>query len=507
MVAPAMQARARIPEPIDGVLFGLLAAVLLLANLGNHSLWQDEAQTALIAQTVQDRGIPMGTDGRNHFGQEQGVEYGEDGIWRWHTWLSFYLVAASFAALGSGTFAARLPFALAGIAAVALTWWVSRALFRDRLAAGAAAGLLAVSVPFLLLQRQCRWYGLTAPLVLAGILAYTRIAGSRRAALALLAAATLLFHAHFLYAAMLLTSLLAHAALFERARLRATALVSAGVALLGLPWVVFFSATRVTPDYAARLADLGDTAWAVGRYAGLLVEHGLAGGAFAAIPLLLMLHRRLQGQPVLAVRRDTWSGLALIGIACAVHVLALALLGPGVAFRYLAPLLSLAAIAVGLWLADLLRAAPLLGVAALAVWLATSRLPDFAYELTHDYDDPVEGIVGHLRQHAAPDDVVAIVYEDLPVKFYTGMRVIGGLTGEDLAQAEGADWIVLRRHDVAPQIEAIRETLKRYLDLAPYRCVEIPYPDIPFANREDPKLHRFRTAEGVPGVIVCQRVG
>jgi 4-amino-4-deoxy-L-arabinose transferase-like glycosyltransferase len=506
MVAPAMASAVRV-ERAFLLLLAALAALLLLANLGNHSLWQDEAQTALIAQTVLDHGIPMGTDGRNQFGQEQGVEYGKDGIWKWHTWLSFYLVAASFAGLGAGTFAARLPFALAGIAAVALTWAVARALWRDRLAAGAAAGMLALSVPFLLLQRQCRWYGLTGPLVLAGILAYQRIAGSRLAALALLAAATLLFHTHFLYAATLLATLLAHAALVERDRLRRTAIVAGGVALLCLPWVVFFSTTRVGADYAGRLLDLGDTGWAIGRYTGMLVRYGLAGGGFLAIPPLLMLHRRLRGEPVLAVRRETWSALALIAIACAVHVVALALLNPGVAFRYLAPLLPLLAIAAGLWMADLLRAAPLLGAAALAVWIATSQLADFAYELTHDYDDPVEGIVAYLREHARPDDVVAVVYEDLPVKFYTGLRVIGGLTGEDLSQAEGADWIVLRRHDVAPQIDAIRETFKRYLDLAPYRCVEIPYPDIPFANREDPRLHHFRTVVGVPGVIVCQRVG
>ena len=505
-MAPAMSKGPRSLERLWMVLLAVTAGVLLLAGLGGHSLWQDEAQTALIAQTVLDHGIPMGTDGRNHFGQEQGVEYGEDGIWKWHTWLSFYLVAASFAALGTDAFAARLPFALAGVATVLLTFVVARELFRDRLVALASAGMLAVSVPFLLLQRQCRWYGLTAPLVLAGILAYQRIGASRRAGWWLLASTTLLFHAHFLYAAMLLATLLAHAAVCERERLRPTALVAAGVSLLCLPWVVWFSSIRVGADYAARLADLGDTGWAAGSYAGMLLEHGLAGGAFLAIPQLLMLHRRLRGERVVAVRRDTWSALALIGIACAVHVIALALLGPGVAFRYLAPLLPLVFLAVGLWMAGLLRAAPVLGVAVLTVWIATGRLADFAYELTHDYDDPIEGIVAHLRERAREDDVVAIVYGDLPVKFYTGLRVIGGLTGEGLSQARDADWIVLRRHDVAPQVEAIRETLKRYLDLAPYRCVEIPYPDIPFANREDPRLHRFRTAEGVPGVIVCERV-
>lgn len=74
----------------------LAACVLILTNLGNQSLWQDEAQTALISRTVQTHGIPMGYDGRNFFSQELGAEYDEHGRWRWHTWLPFYLLAAFF---------------------------------------------------------------------------------------------------------------------------------------------------------------------------------------------------------------------------------------------------------------------------------------------------------------------------------------------------------------------------------------------------------------------------
>ena len=75
-----------------------IAAPLFSIQLGNHYLWQDEAQTALISRTILDGGIPRGYDGRNHFSQELGIEYGENYVWRWHTWLPFYLVAGSFAA-------------------------------------------------------------------------------------------------------------------------------------------------------------------------------------------------------------------------------------------------------------------------------------------------------------------------------------------------------------------------------------------------------------------------
>jgi len=66
-----------------------LASPLFLLNLHNHFLWQDEAQTAVLAKTVMARGLPYGTDGRNLFSQELGAEYGDNYIWKQHTWPRF----------------------------------------------------------------------------------------------------------------------------------------------------------------------------------------------------------------------------------------------------------------------------------------------------------------------------------------------------------------------------------------------------------------------------------
>ena len=124
-----------------------VAAALVFPGLGGQHLWQDEAQTALIAGTVLDHGMPMGTDGTNYFSQELGKEYAADHVWRWHTWLSFYVVAASFAVLGETAIAARLPFAIFGVLCVALCFSTAQALWRDRTSAIAAGALCAASVP------------------------------------------------------------------------------------------------------------------------------------------------------------------------------------------------------------------------------------------------------------------------------------------------------------------------------------------------------------------------
>ncbi|MCP4713501.1 MAG: hypothetical protein GY868_00170 [Deltaproteobacteria bacterium] len=146
-----------------------------------------------------------------------------------------------------------------------------------------------------------------------------------------------------------------------------------------------------------------------------------------------------------------------------------------------------------------------LGVVCLGLLLYSSALPDYLFEITHDYDGPVEGIVTYLNAHAAPDDVVAITYGDLPVKFYTGMRVIGGLTGESLKEAVSADWVVLRRHVISQADLAVRQALLAMVPVKRYRVIPLSYPDIPFENRAEPAEHKYRTVTGMPQVLLLQK--
>ena len=117
-----------------------VASFLILWNLGNQYLWQDEAQTALVSQSVLTHGVPVGFDGRNSFSQEMGREYGANHIWKWHPWLPFYILAAFFALFGESTLVARLPFALCGIATIAATYALARCMWRDKRAAGDRRG-------------------------------------------------------------------------------------------------------------------------------------------------------------------------------------------------------------------------------------------------------------------------------------------------------------------------------------------------------------------------------
>jgi len=134
----------------------IIASILFLGNLGNRYLWQDEAETALIAKTILQDGIPQGYDGKNFFSQEGQSSYGKNYIWILDPWLPYYLVAGSFKMLGVNTFGARFPFALFGIASVLLTYFFVVLLTKDRKTAAMATVLLLMSVSFLLLCRQSR---------------------------------------------------------------------------------------------------------------------------------------------------------------------------------------------------------------------------------------------------------------------------------------------------------------------------------------------------------------
>jgi hypothetical protein len=135
-----------------------------------------------------------------------------------------------------------------------------------------------------------------------------------------------------------------------------------------------------------------------------------------------------------------------------------------------------------------------------------SNFCDYLYEITHDYDGPIEGIVKYLNEYGSKDDVVAITNGDMPLKFYTSMKVIGGLSGEDLSPAKQAKWVILRRHTVCEKDVRVRLYLEQNVPWENYEGIVIDYPDIPWENREDPAEHQFRTVVNEIRVVIFRRV-
>jgi hypothetical protein len=141
-----------------------------------------------------------------------------------------------------------------------------------------------------------------------------------------------------------------------------------------------------------------------------------------------------------------------------------------------------------------------------AAALASGSLGRHLDEISHDFDGPIEGIVRFLEANADPGDVVAISYGDMPLKFYTKLRIVGGLTGEDLAPAREADWIIIRRHNNTEEDTRVKRELRKIVEAGGYRAHKLAAPDTAFENRESPDVHRFRSAtDRVPPVLVFEK--
>jgi hypothetical protein len=133
------------------------SATLLFARLGHYALWDDEAITALHAEGVWRTGDTSAVVGHNIVGYRQGTPL--RGLReRYMPPLPSYLAALPVGLAGGGALAARVPFALCGLACVGLILrWVHQE--RVTLTTWALVGLAVLgNVSFFLYCRQCRYY-------------------------------------------------------------------------------------------------------------------------------------------------------------------------------------------------------------------------------------------------------------------------------------------------------------------------------------------------------------
>lgn len=485
----------------------VLASVLCLANLGNHYLWDDEAQTALIAKTVLTHGVPLGFDGKNHFSQEMMSEYGPNYVWRWHTWLPFYILAGFFRWLGESTFVARLPFALAGIATVSATYFLARELWQNNRAATCAAIVLALNVPFLLLVRQCRYYSMTALFGTVMVIGYIRLMRGLgwRAGCLFVIGGLMLFHTQFFYVATFLAGLVAHAAIWHRNRMLSLIVWSAGLGALCSPWILWLTGMQYQQVYGDQLFDVRQKILFAFFYVRTYVSNALP--PVALLGIVAAGTNCVRKKLVDSDRVDSiMCGLGCLSLVTLTTLAGLALTSPFPFYRYLSPLIPLTAVVIGGGAAAAAAIHRVLAIVVIGATLLHWPLVSFCYELTHDFDGPVEAIVQHLKREAGPSDTVLTTSENLSIMFYTRLKVYGGLTGEDLAPAAHADWIIKRKFPISYRHEStVYQFIDEHVDASRYEVVELDATDTPFENREEPGVHLFRTAPPGPRVTLWKR--
>jgi 4-amino-4-deoxy-L-arabinose transferase and related glycosyltransferases of PMT family len=153
----------------------ILAFFLIFKNLSDNYLWQDEAESAVLAKSILHFGYPKAFDGLNILNPNIYSGFGNGYAWKYHPWLHFYLISLSYGVLGESAFSSRLPFALLGFLAIVIIFFLAKRLFKKDSIALLSVLLATTSVPFLLHIRQCRYYSLQMFLVLVIVWTYLNV--------------------------------------------------------------------------------------------------------------------------------------------------------------------------------------------------------------------------------------------------------------------------------------------------------------------------------------------
>jgi 4-amino-4-deoxy-L-arabinose transferase-like glycosyltransferase len=510
------------------VLLLAVSAVGLFASLDDRYLWDDEAENALLARSVLVHGLPIARDGAHVISQICGRDADDNYLWSLFPWLPIYLTAGAFKVLGVSTFAARLPFALAGVLAVLSVYRLGMRLFAHRGIALLAATFLAASVPFLLHARQSRYYALA---IVAGawmVYAFVALVEDRRwALLGLIGASTLMFHSnHPIFVATFAALVVAFVVVdFDRRALGRVALAALAIVLVNAPWLVIYRAGWTA---AARPADA--VGLAVQVFTGYVkkIDHAV----FPALLLVLfLLWLLIEG------RRAVWASpgfrRAIFLVVFVVVYVALLSLRPGLWTRYVVNLFpALALLQAYVVCAVGARRPVLAGVAALLLvatdglhgwlsvgaaggggWPVRSPLLGYAMEVRSSFTGPMKAIARHLRESARPGDRVYITYGDLPLRFHTDLDVRGGLGCESPVVVPPPEWVIVRFFirtvdghpllvdDARRQLDYLRE-----LPWPLYRRVDLPVVDTVWENMPELSRHHFVTPAAGPLVTIHERV-
>ena len=535
---PGPRNRIRFFVPLLVVL--ALALVPLFRDLGGPPLWEDEGDTAAFAQRIVETGLPTAWDGRAFLDSDYGYRIaphllGHDFVMVGTPWLPFYVTAGSFALLGESNRAARLPFALASLATLALLYlWVARVTGCSRAAFAAALPLLA-NAQFLLYARECRSYAPNMLLTTAVLAGFSQLGARKRSAL-LVVAAILLFHVQILPVAIAVATCGALALLHPRFRPRLPALLwrAPVVMALTLPWLALgWNAVQTNWRPLESPAELP------------LRALQLAAESMVAVPWLAWaiaipwLWRRFRGgdREVLAL------GLGYVALLFALTPLALTdtlVLVTGL--RYVCGLLPVAAAVTGLVVARASDGRPALYAGLIAVFAATNLagnalpwlaigesrrvgpifvaaprdplekvanmgLVHFVRGLGQPNPGTLQPIVDFIETRVPPEDVIVTNFAWDNLSFYTRRRLGFRISPEavavrDAARAAGlpdyvfgfddARWLVWR-HAADPLPETTTfEKARAALEARGARVERVAsFREVLWENRPELTWHRF----------------
>ncbi|MGD9648047.1 MAG: ArnT family glycosyltransferase [Pirellulales bacterium] len=527
----------------------LAAALLLCWNLGTRYLWQDEAATAEMAERMLRYGKPLAYDGRNLITMDTYdakladklaslppreviailVERGDfkaDTTWIGQPWGQFVASAITLAAFGKTTLAARLPFALCGIATVVILFRMVLRWFDDWPMALVAVLLLLTNVFWVLHVRQCRYYALSSLFLLLTFGAYLRWSdGKRWGRWVFVVFAWCLFQCDYGSFWPVIGVLCVHAIWSGVGGRWRSLLTFAVLGLFVAPWIYYYElATRMKPRYASLQDNILSSLFNFNQFQLPLL-------ALALLPIVLLCKT-----PQSAGRRVA----ALAACICLALLVWVPVVSPYPFYRYLMPATPLAAlvlayvvlgmvdlvfggraandlrVVVGIAIAAVLALTPLVALpVALAIPAKCRTLSDpgtlirpelsaMYLDLVADGPDPNRDLIVRLGPELKPGDEVLVNYEDVPFMFYTDATVRGGMCA---FRTEAPDQGHLRFAVIRPNLRIGHNAVLRELARHRLRASYDQVPALPWGNIPDPKHHRFQLKEQPAEVMVHRILG
>lgn len=518
----------------------LILLFLLFWNLGNQYLWHDEAQTALLSKSTLEHGYPKALMG--DFLVVTDETYGPGHSYIAQPWLQNYVCATAFLLFGDSNASARVIFAVFGLLSFYLIYALAYRLFGERLLAGFSVVIAATCVPFLLMLRQCRYYSLTVFLSLALLIFYINFLERKKfSPVFFVTTSFFLFHANFGCLIPLLAAIFVSFVLLERKRgLFAQFLkMYVWIFILLLPWAIIYKIWSESISTPSGLI-IHNAKFYLSK-----VNHYFLPYRFAAIVLIALFVFRWRSRTTRIIKEffGTKKGKSVIFLNMVFLVNWFFLwFADANSTRYIihvAPLLFIFAafliwrsmewskIFAGILLVMLcfsnvlhnsffyVAAKPFVPLIVKAsAWardksvisarsnekivkemgrvsgkaVIKAHFLDYLYEITNDYDGPMEGVVEYLKQNARPGDTIKTnLFSANPLFYYTDLKVDTDFTKETYPE-----WIFLRDYwtdDGFYKTEYFKNIEKRY------DKIELLYPDIWWENRpDDLSKHHFKTA-------------
>ncbi len=514
----------------------VIISILMLSNLSNIYLWDDEGETVLLGKNILSYGIPKVYDGKNLVARNPQM-FNSDFIWTWSSWLHLYIASLSFLIFGFSTFSARFIFVIIGILSFFPIVILLRKVSINKLHYYLSVLFLLFFVPYYLYSRQSRYYALLIFLISIIAISIYNLSFKNGSIVWFVVSFVLLFHSNYLsfFALILSTSLYFLIVLLKnpsnRIKLLKKLIISyAIIFFLTFPWALYidiFEKAKTTvslTDFIMR--NIEYIFHSVNSTVPLLL---IASSIFFMVFFYFKKNEPVTNQKIFFVFFNGMVPLIILIFSAVFkdirYIIGLFPLWISFIFLPIVFLLyrkdyTLKIIGVMIFLlifftnifysigfyffvpfeSSLQEKCSFISEKSdyCDKWVKETfinpkelKYPFFyyLYEITHDYDGPIEGIVKYLNSKGDENSIIFANNWYFSIQFYTNMKVLGPLQYMDTDLTP--DYIVVNfpnRRDI-PRINY----LVSYGEEKNYTKVTLPYPDLPWDNRPVIWYHKFWT--------------